>query len=130
VLAWFLELKTFAGESPYVLPGRAVRFGARARIVSHSTLNVALNRLAVGARRFSPHDLRSTARSYLAELGVNVLVAERCLNHSLGGLVAIYDKHDYLDERRRALALWVSFIETVERGEAGGLITSVFGMAA
>jgi integrase len=116
-LGWFIELKTFAGESPHVLPGRAVRYGARAVTASRSTLNVALNRLAVGARRFSPHDLRSTARSYLAELGVNVLVAERCLNHSLGGLVAIYDKHDYLDERRRALSLWCSYMAQIERGE-------------
>ena len=52
-------------------------------------------------RRFTPHDLRSTCRSHLGALGVDVLIAERCLNHSLGGLVAVYDKHDYLTERRR-----------------------------
>ena len=33
---------------------------------------------------------------HLGALGVDVLIAERCLNHSLGGLVAVYDKHDYL----------------------------------
>jgi len=54
-------------------------------------------------RQFTPHDLRSTARSHLAALGVNVIVAERCLNHSLGGLLAVYDKHDYLTERRAAV---------------------------
>jgi len=41
-------------------------------------------------------------------LGVDVLIAERCLNHSLGGLVAVYDKHDYLTECRRALELWAA----------------------
>ena len=54
-------------------------------------------------RRFTPHDLRSTARSHLAALGVDAIVAERCLNHSLGGLLAVYDKHDYLTERRERL---------------------------
>jgi hypothetical protein len=32
------------------------------------------------------------------------------LNHTLGGLLAIYDQHDYLDERRAALELWVDFL--------------------
>lgn len=117
VAAWFEELKRMPGAETYVLPGRTVRFGQRRTYASRSTLNVALNRLEVGARRFSPHDLRSTARSYLAELGVNILVAERCLNHSLGGLVAIYDKHDYLEERRSALRIWASFLERLEKGE-------------
>ncbi|MBK7421601.1 MAG: hypothetical protein IPJ48_00045 [Propionivibrio sp.] len=52
-------------------------------------------------REISPHDFRSTARSHLGALGVPVIVAERCLNHSLGGLIAVYDQHDYLEERRR-----------------------------
>ena len=49
-------------------------------------------------------------------LGVDVLIAERCLNHSLGGLVAVYDKHDYMAERRKALTLWSDKIRAIERG--------------
>ena len=71
-------------------------------------------RIQAKTRVPSPHDLRSTARSYLAHLGVDVIVAERCLNHSLGGLVAVYDKHDYMDERRRALDLWTTYLANVE----------------
>ena len=70
-------------------------------------------------RRFTPHDLRSTARSHLADLGVHVIVAERCLNHSLGGLIAVYDHHDYMTERRAALELWVDFIQACEAGRKG-----------
>ena len=47
-------------------------------------------------------------------LGVDLVVAERCLNHSLGGLLAIYDVHDYLDERRNALELWAAKLVTLE----------------
>jgi len=68
-------------------------------------------------RRFTPHDLRSTARSHLSALGVNVIVAERCLNHSLGGLVGVYDQHDYMTERRAALETWASFLLACEAGE-------------
>src|SRR5213075_2726438 len=69
-------------------------------------------------RRFTPHDLRSTARSHLAVLGVSVVVAERCLNHTLGGLLAIYDQHDYLDERRAALERWTEFLVACGAGAA------------
>ena len=85
------------------------------------TLNAMLHKLcdALGnkVRRFTPHDLRSTARSHLAALGVNVIVAERCLNHSLGGLVGVYDQHDYMTERRFALDTWASFVRALEAGE-------------
>lgn len=112
VVTWFKELRELAGGSAWVLPGDVHRH----RPMSDKTLNGALGRLEADVRAFSPHDLRSTARSHLAKLGVNLIVAERCLNHTLGGLVARYDKHDYLDERRNALELWASFLETVEQG--------------
>ena len=46
-----------------------------------------------------------------------MIVAERCLNHALGGLVAVYDQHDYMDERRRALTLWANALACAEEGE-------------
>lgn len=109
----FRHLKELAGNSKFVLPARQDRrrrnFGGDI-YCEQRTLNRALtelhHRLKGTVRRFTPHDLRSTARSHLGALGVDILVAERCLNHSLGGLVAIYDQHDYLDERRAALEKW------------------------
>ena len=121
VAGWFAELQTLAFRSRYVLPIRSRKGGREGDAhMEAATLNVALNRLADGlpgkCRRFTPHDLRSTCRSHLGALGVEVLVAERCLNHSLGGLVAIYDKHDYLTERRRALELWAAKLAAIEQG--------------
>jgi integrase len=110
VAAWFGELRGLARTSRWVLPSPL--HGDRP--INESTLNAALKRIEAKTRVPSPHDLRSTARSYLAHLGVDVIVAERCLNHSLGGLVAVYDKHDYMDERRRALDLWASYLANVE----------------
>jgi hypothetical protein len=49
-------------------------------------------------------------------LGVDIVVAERCLNHSLGGMLAIYDRHDYLSERRKALELLASSLICCEEG--------------
>ncbi|MCQ8856599.1 integrase, partial [Escherichia coli] len=46
---------------------------------------------------------RRTCRSLLASLSVPPHVAERCLNHKLKGVEAIYDRYDYFEERKKAL---------------------------
>lgn len=55
-----------------------------------------------GLEHFTVHDLRRTCRSLLASLGVPSHIAERCLNHKLKGVEGIYNRHDYLNERREA----------------------------
>lgn len=125
VVGWFRELQPFACGSRFVLPARQVRrrknHGGEVHFEQRA-MNAMLHKLCIKlgdkVRRFTPHDLRSTARSHLAALGVNILVAERCLNHSLGGLIAIYDQHDYMTERRAALELWTDFILACEAGRA------------
>ena len=124
-LACFTALQPLACGSRFVLPTRQTRrtrnHGGAEVPFEQRTLNAMLHKLcdALGdkVRRFTPHDLRSTARSHLAALGVNVIVAERCLNHSLGGLVGVYDQHDYMTERRAALEAWASFVLACEAGE-------------
>src|SRR5262249_31787223 len=49
------------------------------------------------------HDLRRTLRTGLAELGVSFEVAERVLNHAMPGLQAVYNRHNYMTEKRTAL---------------------------
>ena len=127
VAGWFAELQAMAFGSRYVMPIRA-RFDGKEgdAHMEPTTLNASLatlaKKLGKKCRRFSPHDLRSTCRSHLGALGVDVLIAERCLNHSLGGLVATYDKHDYLTQRRRALELWAARLASIENGEAFNVV--------
>jgi integrase len=117
VIEWFEKLRVFSNESAFVLPARKRGYGRKSSTISPSTLNAALDRTPLGVRDFSPHDLRSTARSHLAASGVDVIVAERCLNHELGGLISVYDKHDYLDERRSVLERWARLLQQYESGE-------------
>lgn len=132
VAGWFLDLQQLAFGSRYVLPVRSRREEGD-RPMESSTLNVACNRvhaaLAGECRRFTPHDLRSTARSHLAALGVDIIVAERCLNHSLGGLVAVYDQHDYITERRAALDTWCAFLQACELGKDWNVVPMRKAMA-
>ncbi len=63
------------------------------------------------------HDLRRSAATILAQLGVAPHVVERILNHTtgtLGGVAGIYNRFGYLPEMRAALELWA--------GHIGGLI--------
>ncbi len=119
VANWFINLNRLAFDSHYVLPLRVRRNNREGDAPMEATsLNAALNtlheKLGERCRRFTPHDLRSTGRSHLGALGVPVLIAERCLNHSLGGLIAVYDQHDYIEERRRALELWSAKLSSLE----------------
>ena len=60
------------------------------------------------------HDLRRSAATGLARLGVNLPVVERILNHtgaSFSGVAGIYQRHSFDNERRHALDLWGTHIE-------------------
>lgn len=127
VAGWFADLHAMAFGSRYVLPIRCRNHGEENDAhMEPVTLNAALDGLATTlgdkCRRFTPHDLRSTCRSHLGMLGVDLLTCERCLNHWLGGLVAVYDKHDYLTERRRALELWAAKLAAIETGAAFNVV--------
>jgi integrase len=59
------------------------------------------------------HDLRRTAASGMARLGVAPHVIEKVLNHVSGqisGVAAVYNRHGYNDEKRRALQTWADFV--------------------
>ena len=56
------------------------------------------------------HDLRRTIRTGLAELGISFEIGERILNHAMPGLQAVYNRHNYLAEKRRALQLWAEHV--------------------
>jgi integrase len=59
------------------------------------------------------HDLRRTCVSGMAKLGVAPHVADKVLNHQAGtisGVAAVYQRHEFMSERRQALDLWGSHI--------------------
>jgi integrase len=63
------------------------------------------------------HDIRRTVRSKLAELGVPREVARKVLNHEDGKVDRIYNRHEYLAEKREALERWEKIlISSIQRG--------------
>lgn len=112
---WLHMLKGAALGSPYVFPARRKDSRARYDHVGLDTLNVALDRLEHDLEAFTLHDLRRTARTQLAALGVRSEVAERCLNHKLKGVEGTYNQHDYFQERRDALTTWAALIVELDQ---------------
>jgi integrase len=68
---------------------------------------------APGIPHWTFHDLRRTAASGMARLGVLVHVIEAVLAHRGGqvsGVAAVYNRHAYLPEKRRALEAWAGHL--------------------
>jgi integrase len=64
---------------------------------------------ASGVKDWTIHDLRRTVASGMARLGVQLPVIEKVLNHTSGsfaGIVGVYQRHSFADEKRAALDLW------------------------
>jgi hypothetical protein len=71
------------------------------------------------------HDLRRSAASGMQRLGVQVEVIEAALNHRSGtfrGIVGVYQRHDYLDERRIALQRWTDHVEQIVSGKPAKVV--------
>lgn len=65
------------------------------------------------------HDARRTFASGLAALGVNLPVVERLLNHrsgSFAGIVAVYQHHEFADEKRAAMDAWAGYVAELGEG--------------
>jgi integrase len=59
------------------------------------------------------HDLRRTAATAMARLGVQLPTVEKILNHvsgSFGGVQGIYQRHDFAAEKREALTRWADHV--------------------
>ena len=71
------------------------------------------------------HDLRRTAATGMARLGIPVRVTEAVLNHvsgTAGGIVSVYQRHDYADEKRDALDAWARFVGGLVDGTPDNIV--------
>lgn len=67
-------------------------------------------RNVVNAGVWTAHDFRRTLATRLSEEGVAPHVIEKMLGHELGGIMAVYNKHDWIEEQREAYELYAEKI--------------------
>jgi integrase len=94
--------------SPYVFWGRR----DKKPFDFHYALIKRLSTLGIPDWRL--HDLRRYMRTGLARLAVSQVVAEMCLGHiAKGGLVGVYDRHAYLEEKKAAWQMWGEYLSKI-----------------
>jgi integrase len=72
-----------------------------------------------GLTGWTLHDLRRTVATGLQRLGVRLEVTEAVLNHIAGsraGIVGVYQRHEWADEKRAALNAWGEHVEAIVEG--------------
>ena len=90
------------GSNPHVFPGRPMSG------LSNMSLAMLMRRLKIDA---TVHGFRASARSWMADQGVQFEVAEAALAHTVGNaVVAAYQRSSMLDLRRPVLQRWADYI--------------------
>ncbi|HEY6701414.1 MAG TPA: tyrosine-type recombinase/integrase [Pseudolabrys sp.] len=81
---------------------------------------------ACGVKGWTLHDLRRTAATGMADLGVLPHVIEAVLNHVSGhkaGVAGIYNRSTYANEKRAALDLWAGHLRVIVAQASGANVT-------
>lgn len=104
-------------DGPFLLSGRDPEVGLSDKTVSKAIRDrmrkVPLKKrtprtgtLLLSGGEWSPHDLRRTMASRMGDLEIEPHVIERCLNHVQQGIVGVYQRQEYLKERKAAFETW------------------------
>jgi integrase len=79
------------------------------------------------------HDIRRSVASGMAAGGTDLHVIERCLNHisgSFGGIVSVYQKHNFAGQMRTAFDAWARHVEALASGEVAGNVVELSSVRA
>jgi len=75
-----------------------------------------------GIAQWTAHDLRRTAVTNMAKLGVSPIVLGHVINHvsvtKAGVTLSVYSHYDYAKEKREALDLWAAHLNAIVQGGA------------
>ena len=105
----FAELRDLSGDSPWVFASPS-KDGTHLKTVSRTAKKIAKT---AGIDDFVSHDLRRTAASHMMSMGISRLVVSKILNHAESGVTAVYDRHSYDAEKRKALERWGYRVEEI-----------------
>ena len=131
---WVKTLMLIADHDQYLLPVETRRHtDTRNPLSKRTTLADWMDRMHQASDgawpRITPHDLRSTCKSWLSALRVDYETRQRYLDHALEGMDAVYDKADYLSLRRIAAEKWLAFMNECEAGTEGANVIKLHNTA-
>lgn len=113
-LAMLEELKGLACGSNYIFPSR----NTLKKPICKTTLNAAIRTLNHDVQDFVIHDFRRTASTHLHESGFNSDWIEKALAHKAPGIRGVYNRAEYVAQRREMLQWWANFVDSqIEEGQ-------------
>lgn len=106
----------FVFPSPIQKSGKSIERHALSRALRRNTDKDDSETL--GIPTFTPHDLRRTAATFMAQQGFMDEVIDAVLNHSKQGVIKVYNLYRYEKEKQQALEAWESkLLSTLESDE-------------
>ena len=117
------------GARPRFAGSELVFTGGRYGFGGWSNYKVALDARIAAKGTVLPwrlHDLRRTAATRMAELGVLPHIIEAVLNHVSGhksGVAGIYNRATYENEKRQALSVWAEALDAIVSGRSSKVVT-------
>ena len=118
VVASVKPLTNDALENPH--PKRnGLYHGLTMETVSKQVRNISKEMEAEGAEPFGWRDLRRTCETMLAKMGIPKDLRAQIQSHGLSGVQdRHYDKHQYIEEKRKALEAWNVRLDELKAGKA------------
>lgn len=104
----------FGDKAAQTTPDTVARKGVA--LLAEAQTNVAsrIKGTAPARPKIEARDLRRTAETMLAAMGVSKDTRAQLLSHGLGGVQGRhYDQHDYMDEKRNALQAWADRLQAL-----------------
>lgn len=120
------ELQPLTGRGELVFPG--VRDPKRS--MSENTINAALRNLGYSGDTIVGHGFRHMASTLLRELGWQRDTVEAQLSHKTGGVEGIYNKAQYLPERREMMQAWADYLDALKADTSGNVVPFKRAVAA
>ena len=85
-----------------------------------SDISEAMVKAKTARAPFMLRDIRRTCETMLAAMGISKDLRAQIQSHGLGGVQdRHYDRHEYMDEKRRALEAWSARLQEIEAIEPG-----------
>lgn len=79
----------------------------------------------LGIDKFTPHDLRRTAATFMAQMGYMDEVIDAVLNHAKQGVIRVYNLHKYDKEKQQALEAWELKLQSIVTGRDNNKVVSI-----
>ncbi|HEX4952694.1 MAG TPA: tyrosine-type recombinase/integrase [Thermoanaerobaculia bacterium] len=110
-------IESFRGQDPvHVLPAPRGAGHLDPQVLSHAAVRL---RASLRIGHWTPHDLRRTVASRMAEMGIDQFHVARVLGHAYNSVTAIYNRYGYLAEKRAALEQWAARVEEIVQRTPG-----------